>query len=157
MTSLLTELLNIENVDVTGYRNDQDCVVFEVSPVCRESTCPNCGHVSRSVHQNHYHLAQDLPMSGKDVFIKYNRRQFKCKSCRKPFSETLDFIGERRQYTDRFAEKVVSDLLHSDLHNVARNHHISDDVVTSMMRYVSQKKVNSTIAIYSASGSTKLP
>jgi len=157
MTSLLTELLNIENVDVTGYRNDQDCVVFEVSPVCRESICPNCGHVSCSVHQNHYHLAQDLPMSGKDVFIKYNRRQFKCKSCRKPFSEALDFIGERRQYTDRFAEKVVSDLLHSDLHNVARNHHISDDVVTSMMRYVSQKKVNSTIAIYSASGSTKLP
>ena len=150
MTSLLTELLNIENIDVTGYRNDQDCVVFEVSAMCRESTCTHCGHVSRRVHQNHYHLAQDLPISGKDVFIKYNRRQFKCKSCQKPFSEALDFIGERRQYTNRFAEKVVSDLIHGDIHNVARNHHITDDMVASMMGYVSQKKVKSTIAIDSA-------
>ena len=150
MTSLLTELLNIENIDVTGYRNDQDCIVFEVSPVCRESTCPHCGHASRRVHQNHYHLAQDLPISGKDVFIKYNRRQFKCKTCQKPFSEALDFMGERRQYTNRFAEKVVSDLIHGNIHNVAINHPITDDIVASMMRYVSQKKKSNRLSLSTA-------
>ena len=139
MTSLLTELLNIECVDVTGYRNDKDCIVFEVRHLIRESTCPTCGQVSQRVHQNHAHLAQDLPMSGKDVFIKYNRRQFKCKTCQKPFSEALDFIGERRQYTNRFAEKIVSELIHSDVHNVARNNCITDDVVESMLQYMSQK------------------
>lgn len=146
MTSLLTELLNIKDVDVTGYRNDQDCLIFEVKHRKRASTCPNCGQVSKRVHQNHAHLAQDLPMSGKDVFIKYNRRQFKCKTCQKPFSEALDFIGKRRQYTDRFAEQVVSEVIHSDIHNVARNHNITDDIVESMLQYVSQKKSRLSIA-----------
>ena len=59
-------------------------------------------------------------------------------------------MGERRQYANSFAEKVVSDLIHGDIHNVAINHPITDDIVASMMRYVSQKKVQSTIAIYSA-------
>lgn len=147
MSALLTELLNLEGVDVTGYRNDKDYLVFEISHLKGASICPNCGQVSKTVHQNHYHLAQDLPMSGKDVFIKYNRRQFKCKSCKKPFSEVLDFIGERRQYTDRFAHKVVSELIHSDIHNVARNNHITDDIVESMLTYVSKKnsKLNMVI------------
>ena len=71
MTSLLTELLDIKGVEVSGYRNDTDSIVFEVSPCERQSTCPNCGQASQRVHQNHAHLAQDLPVSGKDVLIKY--------------------------------------------------------------------------------------
>lgn len=139
MKSLLTEILHIESVEVTGYRNDGDFIALEVCSISREATCPHCGNVSRSVHQNHYHLAQDLPISGQDVMIKYNRRQFKCKTCKKPFSESLDFLGERRQYTDRFAQKVVKELIHSDIHNVARNNHITDDVVESMLQYMSKK------------------
>ena len=139
MSSLLTELLNIEGVDVTGYRNDNDFIALEVRSLSREATCPHCDRVSRTVHQNHAHLAQDLPISGQDVFIRYNRRQFKCKTCKKPFSESLDFIGERRQYTDRFAQKVVSELIHGDIHNVAKQNHITDDVVESMLEYMSKK------------------
>ena len=86
-------------------------------------------------------------MSGKDVFIKYNRRQFKCKTCQKPFSEALDFIGERRQYTNRFAEKIVSELVHSDIHNVAKNNHITDDIVESMLQYMSQKNGRLSIVV----------
>jgi transposase len=139
MISLLTELLNIEGIEVIGYQNDNDFIALEVRSLSRESTCPNCGRVSRRVHQNHYHLAQDLPISGQDVFIRYNRRQFKCKTCQKPFSESLDFIGERRQYTDRFAQKVVRELVHGDIHNVAKNNHITDDIVESMLEYMSKK------------------
>ncbi|NEO74433.1 transposase family protein, partial [Moorena sp. SIO3H5] len=139
MSSLLTELLNIEGVEVTGYRNDNDFIALEVRSLSREATCPHCEGVSGTVHQNHSHLAQDLPISGQDVFIRYNRRQFKCKTCKKPFSESLDFIGERRQYTDRFAQKVVSELIHGDIHNVAKQNHITDDVVESMLEYMSKK------------------
>lgn len=139
MTSLLTELLNIEGVNVTGYRNDKDCITFEVCSFKQECTCPTCGQISKTVHQNHYHLAQDLSISGKDVYIRYNRRQFKCKTCQKPFSESLEFIGERRQYTDRLAEKIVLELIHGDIHNVARNNNLTDDIVKSMLQYVSQK------------------
>ena len=72
--------------------------------------------------------------------LKYNRRQFKCHTCKKPFSEALDFIGERRRYTDRFAEVIVKQVLHSDTHNVARNNGLTDDEVWSIVEYISKKK-----------------
>ncbi|MEM9214512.1 MAG: transposase family protein [Cyanobacteria bacterium P01_F01_bin.150] len=147
MISLLTELLNIEGVEVTGYRNDGDFIALEIRHLSREATCPHCGKISRSVHQNHCHLAQDLPISGQDVFIRYNRRQFKCKTCKKPFSESLEFIGERRQYTNRLAEKVIKELIHGDIHNVAKHNHVTDDVVESMLEYMSKKNGTLTLAI----------
>lgn len=147
MSSLLTELLNIEGLEVRGYRSDDDFIALEVCSLSRESSCPTCEKVSRTVHQNHYHLAQDLPISGQDVFIRYNRRQFKCKICKKPFSESLDFIGERRQYTNRLAEKIIKELIHGDIHNVAQHNHVTADVVESMLEYMSKKNGNLSSAI----------
>jgi transposase len=75
------------------------------------------------------------------VLLKFNRRQFKCHTCKKPFSEALDFIGERRRYTDRFAEMIVQQVIHSDAHNVDKNHRLTDDEVWSMVEYISKKNV----------------
>ncbi|NER00297.1 MAG: ISL3 family transposase [Cyanothece sp. SIO2G6] len=140
MQPLLTELLNLEGMEVETYSNcgDHLTLVIEAKTTC--STCPRCGEESHSVHQNHWHLSRDLKISDKDVFLKYNRRQFKCKTCGKPFSESLAFIGDRKHYTDRFAELVVKDLIHGDIHNVAKKHNITDDLVGSMLEYLSKKK-----------------
>jgi len=50
----------------------------------------------------------------------------------KPFSEALDFIGEHQEYTNRFAEMIVKQVIHNDTHNVAQNNHLTDDEVWSM-------------------------
>lgn len=73
------------------------------------------------------------------MFLKVNRRQFKCKTCGKPFSETLDFIDNRRKQTNRFAETIVQSVLHSDSHNVAAQNDLTDEEVWSMVQYVSKK------------------
>lgn len=140
MQPLLTELLNLGGIEVENYHNFGDHIMLEVEAKTSCAMCPRCGQESANVHQNHWHIAQDLRISGRDIFLKYTRRQFKCKICKKPFSETLDFIGERRQYTDRFAEFVIKQLVHSDIHNVAKNNNITDDVVQSMLEYLSRKK-----------------
>lgn len=130
----------MDGIEVENYWNFGDHIVLEVEAKTICAVCPRCGEESRSIHQNHWHNAHDLKIFDKDVLLKYNRRQFKCKKCNKPFSETLHFIGERRQYTDRFAELVVKQLVHSDLHNVAKNNNITDDLVQSMLEYLSKKK-----------------
>jgi transposase len=142
MQPLLTELLNLGSIEVENYHNFGGHMVLEVEAKTSCAMCPRCGQESVNVHQNHWHIAQDLKISDRDVFLKYNRRQFKCKTCKKPFSETLDFIGERRQYTDRFAEFVIKQLAHSDIHNVAKNNNVTDDAVHSMLEYLSRKKVD---------------
>jgi hypothetical protein len=64
--------------------------------------------------------------------------------CGKPSSEDFEFVGIRRVYTNRCAKEVVVDLMHSDTANVARQHGLNEDIVWSMVEYVSAKKSVST-------------
>lgn len=58
-----------------------------------------------------------------------------------PIVTELDFIGKRRKHTDRFAEEIVKQVLHSDPHNVALNNNLTDEEVWSMVKYISKKKL----------------
>lgn len=139
MQPLLTQLLNLDGVAVEDYRDLGGEIVLEVEAVFDWAICPRCAQRSHNVHQSHFHLARDLSISNRQVLLKFNRRQFKCHTCKKPFSERLDFIGERRRYTERFAEMIVKQVIHSDTHNVARNNGLTDDEVWSMVEYISKK------------------
>lgn len=141
MQPLLTDLLNLPGIEVEDYTDCGNGLILEVEAMTTQATCPRCEQISCHLHQNHRYLARDLSISGKAVFLKVNRRQFKCETCGKPFSETLDFIGHRRKQTDRFAELIVGQVLHSDIHNVAVQNDLTDEEVWSMVQYISKKKL----------------
>jgi len=142
MQLLLTEILNLPGIEVEDYTDIAGQLILAVEARSTEAICPRCQQTSHHLHQNHWYLARDLSISGRIVFLKINRRQFKCQTCDKPFSEALDFIGSRRKQTDRFAESIVQQVLHSDIHNVAMNNDLTDEAVWSMVQYVSKKKLN---------------
>lgn len=56
----------------------------------------------------------------RQLIWRVHRRQFKCNTCGKPFSEDLDCIGGRRKHTDHFAEMIVKQMIHSVTHNVTK-------------------------------------
>lgn len=103
MQPLLTQLLNLPGIEVENYTDFGGQLILEVEAMTTQATCPRCEQIGCHKHQNHWYLAQDLSISERTVFLKVNRRQFKCQTCGKPFSETLNFIGNRRKQTDRFA------------------------------------------------------
>ena len=142
MQLLLTEILNLPGIEVEDYTDVAGQLILEVEARTTEAICPRCQQTSSHLHQNHWYLARDLSISGRTVFLKVNRRQFKCQTCGKPFSETLHFIGNRRKQTDRFAQSIVQQVLHSDIHNVALANGLTDGEVWSMVQYISKK--NST-------------
>jgi transposase len=72
-------------------------------------------------------------------FAKISQRPLKCSVCQKPFSESFEFTGERRRHTDRFAQMIVQQVIHSDLHNVAKQHDLMDEEVASIVQYLSKK------------------
>lgn len=139
MQLTLTEILNIPSVVVEDYQDLGSEMVIQVDAITESANCPRCGQMSKNVHQHHYHLARDVDLGNRQVTLKYNRRQFKCHVCKKPFSESLDFIGDRRRYTDRYAEMIVKQVRHSDSHNVGKNNGLTDDEVWSMVEYISKK------------------
>jgi transposase len=92
-TKLLTELLNLELVKVTKYQNLPEIgLILHTEVLSKEADCTLCGNKSRRIHQNHRYLIKGLPISGQPVYLEINRKQFKCESCQKPFSEELNFV-----------------------------------------------------------------
>jgi transposase len=139
MQPLLTQLLDIPGMDVEDYVDTGEALILEVKAHSSSAICPRCGQTSEQLHQNHRHRVRDLSISQRRVLLNLNRRQFKCQTCCKPFSEEFEFLSKRREYTDRFAEMIVQQVRHSDMHNVGVNHGLTDEQVASMVQYVSKK------------------
>ena len=142
MQPLFTELLDLPGIDVEDYKVFDDKIILEVEAHAVRAVCPRCQTESTHLHQNHGYFVRDLSLMGRSVLLKVNRRQFKCAPCGKPFSEELDFVGKQRKHTHRFAEMIVGQVIHSDLHNVGQQHDLTDEAVLSIVQYVSKKKTS---------------
>ncbi|MBE9112030.1 transposase family protein [Nodosilinea sp. LEGE 07298] len=135
--------MGLPGIDVESYSVLEAGLILDVETHTESACCPRCGTVNRHLHQNHWHLVRHLPISHyRQTWLCVNRRQFKCAVCGKPFSEDFDFMGARRSYSDRYAESVVRQVIHSDTVNVARQQGLSEDIVWSMVEYVSAKKLH---------------
>jgi len=118
---MLDKCLNLEGIVIEGYKQLENIgIVFKVQSQKRQAICPNCAKISKKLHQNHWHLVKDLPMSGQEVYLKINLRQFKCNNCQKPFSEKLDFVEEKRTYTIILAMNILKQLKDGDILSVSK-------------------------------------
>jgi transposase len=80
----LTEILNLPGVVVENFQQTDQELILDVEVYAAEAVCPRCNNVSHNLHQNHWYFVNDLPISGRQVLLRVNRRQFKCKHCGKP-------------------------------------------------------------------------
>ena len=132
---LLTEILKIPGNVVSSYQLQSTIgIIVKIEPEQQQATCPRCGHSSQRLHQNHWHLIKDLPLSTQPVYLRVNRRQFKCEHCKKPFSELLDYVNPKRNYTKRLAHEIVGQVLDSDLRSVADKNDVSVEEIQTMLK-----------------------
>ncbi len=141
---LLTELLNIDGIKVISKRQHEGIgIIFQIEQMNSYSICPYCRTSSHRLHQNHRYLVKDLPLSGQPVYLEINRRQFKCDSCRKPFSEELNFVKQKRSYTLRLAEDIIAQILKSNIKSVAEKSHVTTEEIERMLKDVSESCLKS--------------
>ncbi|MDJ0798000.1 MAG: ISL3 family transposase [Calothrix sp. MO_167.B12] len=141
MKRILTQLLNLPEVIVESSLQEGQVLILAVSKKVKSAICPHCGQKSSKLHQNQRYLVKDLPIGDKEVILNVNRRRFKCKKCRKTFSEELDFVGKRKGYTHRYASKIVKQIINSNVSNVARNNGLTDESVNSMLEDVAKNVI----------------
>jgi transposase len=143
----LDKFLNLEGIVIQGYRHLENIgIVFEIEAKNKKATCPRCGKVSDKLHQNHRHLVKDLPMSGQSVYLKVNRRQFKCAHCQKPFSEALDFVASKRTYTKRLARNILEQLKEGDILNVSRRNGVTEEEIQRMLEDIAEEIISQDIS-----------
>jgi transposase len=117
----ITQLVNFEGFKVTNYHFITDNeLLIELKNQTNQATCPRCQKKTRHVHQSHRYRVRDIPLSSFEVFLLVNRRQFRCKNCEQVFSEELNFVKKRRTYTKRLAQKVVKEVLETDVVNAGQ-------------------------------------
>nr|WP_144051088.1 ISL3 family transposase [Calothrix sp. PCC 6303] len=141
---VLTELLDLKDIKVTSQRIYNGIgIILQTESTKSYSICPHCGTKSEKLHQNHSHIIKDLPFSEKPVFLEVNRRQFKCYQCQKPFSEELYYAKKKRTYTNRLAQKIIQDVLESDIHSVASKGIVTTEEIERMLKDASEELCDS--------------
>jgi transposase len=141
----INEILKIDEMIVTAYQLITDIGYVICLKNQREKvSCPDCGNLSDKLHQNHWLTIKDLPMGEHSVYLKINRRQLKCIACRKNFSEQFNFVKKRSGFTNRFKQKIVEEILSSDIKNVAKRNGLSEQELETIVKEfgseLSQKK-----------------
>lgn len=139
MKRIMTKLLNLPGIIVEDSQEINETIILMVRAENKRAICPRCGLISQSLHQNKRHNVRDLPISSREVILKVNRRQFKCKNCKKPFSENLDFLESRKRFTKRYAEMITQQVISSDVKNVAANNGLTEEEVWSMVMFITNK------------------
>lgn len=140
---ILTEILDLPEVKVISHRlHDEIGIIFRTEPIKSYSICPRCGTTSSKLHQNHRHIIKDLSFSEKLVFLEINRRQFKCNTCKKPFSEEFDFAKKKRTYTKRLADQIIQDVWDSDIHSVALKGIVTTEEIERMLKDACEQLLN---------------
>ena len=131
----ITNIINFEGFKATNYHFITDNeLLIELENKERLSTCPHCHKPTDKVHQSHRYRVRDIPLSSYEVFLLVNRRQFRCKNCRQVFSEELSFVKKRRTYTKRLAEKVVKEVLETDVVNAGKRNRMTPGEIDTILK-----------------------
>ena len=131
----ITNIIQFAGFKATNYHFISDNeLLIELENKERSSICPHCQKQTDKVHQSHRYRVRDIPISSYDVFLLVNRRQFRCKNCRKVFSEELNFVKKRRTYTKRLAEKVVKEVLETDVVNAGERNRMTPAEINTILK-----------------------
>jgi transposase len=131
----ITNIIRFEGFKATNYYFiTENELLIELENKARVSICPYCQKQTDKVHQSHRYRVRDIPISSYEVFLLVNRRQFRCKNCCKVFSEELSFVKKRRTYTKRLAEKVVREVLETDVVNAGERNRLTPAEIDTILK-----------------------
>jgi transposase len=132
MYETLTQLLAIPNYKVVGVEMTEDTITLDIQSSLKGAKCPRCGAYCTDLHENHQRTVRDLPISGKACYLRFVRRRFFCSRCSKPFSESLSFVQERRDYTKRYQAWIFHQVKENNIIAVQRLEGLTYDRIESI-------------------------
>ena len=94
-----------------------------------EADCPRCGRSTWQVHQWHLQRKRDARLWRKTVWLALLKRRFRCRNCRKVFTEPDPACGARRRTTARLRETVAGWASEATVRAVARVEGVSEGLV----------------------------
>lgn len=104
----IKKLLNIPGYKITDATFFETKIHLHLVPYKkRKPLCPQCGEEHRAgYHSSQWTEAEDLPISGKRVYLHIRKRRYRCPRNGKILTEDIPWLKKWARVTRRFAEQV---------------------------------------------------
>ena len=135
----MTDILNLPGFIVKDYRFiDEVGIVLSLENLVMTVKCPHCGSSTDKLHQNKPLTIRDISWGEQKIYLRVNRRVMRCERCHKKFREQLGLVNKRRNYTERFRNKIIQEVIESDLKNVAQRNEVSEQEIETMLKDIGE-------------------
>ena len=94
--------LRVDRVELTPNRITLTCHI-----TTQAQACPHCLRLTEEVNQFTQRLIRDLDMSGRQVWLQIQLRQWVCPDCNRYFSQRLPWADPAKSYTHRQAKWIL--------------------------------------------------
>ena len=135
--STLSTLLGLPGMVVTEYAIEEQEVGRDVLHIFAEhaldvAVCPNCKCLSVAVHESEERCIRHLDIWGKATYVHFPARRFDCKQCKKPFTEGLSWIENKRRTSTEYELNVYEQCQHTDIEAVAEREGLHPETARSI-------------------------
>lgn len=128
-TQTITVELQLAGLRVLGVREDAWAIEVVAQYEVDAVACPTCGRMTRETHDWRQQRKQDADLWGKAAYILLWKRRFRCRSCKKVFTEDDPVCGRRRRTTKRLRQDLAMQAEEATVRTVARWHRVSEGLV----------------------------
>ncbi len=125
----ITIRLRLPGLKVLGVEEGPRWIEVAARSQEEETVCPRCGRPTWQVHQWHLQRKRDAKLWGKEVWLVLFKRRFRCRQCRKVFTEPDPACGARRRTTGRLRETVARRAREATVRSVALEEGVSEGLV----------------------------
>ena len=98
---IIEQILEMQNYSVEKIAIDTENFHMECKKIEQTYWCPQCKQQTISGYDSDERVIEDLPMSGKRVFLKLTVYRLYCSSCKKVLREDLPFLQPHQRHTNR--------------------------------------------------------
>jgi transposase len=131
-------LLGLPGLIVTEYALEQQGEQEVLHLFCQHehevAVCPRCGQVCDGLHEQEERAIRHLDIWGKPTYVHFPARRFKCKHCRKPFTESLSWVESNRRESRTYELHVYEQCKHTDQAAVAEREGLHPETVKGIFK-----------------------
>ena len=125
----ITVELGIPGLLVLDYREGSDGIEVAIRYAVEAASCPGCGRLTSQVHAWSKQRKRDAELWGKRAWLLLWKRRFRCRECRRVFTEDDPACGRRKRTTCRLRRQLAIQAQEATVRAVSRWHSVSEGLV----------------------------
>ena len=148
MQDHVSRLVGLDGFRVNGVIEEGDQLDLEVELVARATSCPHCSGGELEIHERPVVSVRDLALCGRRTTLRWRKRRYRCKGCRRTHTESCKQGRARQRLTSRFRARLLERTRSGGAHaEIAREEGTSRYQVGRAMKIAAVEAIDSRPAL----------